>query len=288
MSNNSKKNFFSSFKVQHRLVLLNDELFEEKFSVRITPIKLATAFLGLLIFFIVISIFLVGATPLREYIPGYGDVSVKDSLIGIQSKLNDINEEIEKKDAYLKNLLNVIQGKNTPLAESLKRDSTVDYSKIKLTPGPNDSALRLQMELRDRYKLYLKDKSTPVNNSTSFFFFTPVKGMVTNSFNLAQGHYGVDIAGKENEIIKATMDGTVVSAGYSTSDGYVIQLQHSNNIISIYKHNSDLTKKVGDYVKAGEPVAIIGNTGESSNGMHLHFELWFNGNPLNPQDYVVF
>jgi murein DD-endopeptidase MepM/ murein hydrolase activator NlpD len=84
------------------------------------------------------------------------------------------------------------------------------------------------------------------------------------------------------------MDGTVVYAGFSTSDGYVIQIQHSNNLLSVYKHNSDITKKIGDYVKAGDPIAIIGNTGESSNGLHLHFELWYNGSPLNPQEYIVF
>ena len=112
--------------------------------------------------------------------------------------------------------------------------------------------------------------------------------MVTHSFNMAEGHYGVDVVAKENEFIKAALDGTVVFAGWTAGDGYVIELQHSNNLMSIYKHNSDLTKNVGDHVKAGEPIAIIGNTGETSSSTHMHFELWYNGTPVNPQDYVLF
>ena len=112
--------------------------------------------------------------------------------------------------------------------------------------------------------------------------------MVTHSFNIAEGHFGVDVVAKENEFIKASLDGTVVFAGWTANDGYVIQLQHSNNLMSLYKHNSDLTRHVGDHVKAGEPIAIIGNTGENSSATHLHFELWYNGTPINPQDYILF
>ena len=284
----SKKSLKKQLKFNYRIVVLDDDLFEEKFSIKVSYIKLTTVFLAILFLTIPVSIFIIGATPLREYIPGYGDIGIKDSLMSVQAKFDELNEELEKNDAYVKNISNILQGKTTEIPLSMKRDTTTDISKIKLDPGPNDSSLRMQMEIRDRYKLFLKDNTVPTNNNASFFFFTPVKGMVTTSINLAQGHYGVDIAGKENEIIKATMDGTVIFAGYSSADGYVIQVQHTNNFISIYKHNSDLTKKVGDYVKAGEPIAIIGNTGESSNGMHLHFELWYNGSPLNPQDYIVF
>ena len=283
--NNRLKNWL---KLRYRFVILNDELFEEKFSLRLTFAKAITIIMGMSMLLITAAIFIVGASPIREYIPGYGNVGIKDSLINLQSRIDEITEEMNNKDAYINNIINIIQGKSTNVSTLTKRDTSIDYSKIKLTPGQNDSVLRTQMEQRDKYQLYLKDKSVPVNAMSSFFFFTPVKGMVTNSFSLPEGHYGVDVAGKENEIIKATLDGTVVFAGFSSTDGYVLQIQHSNNLLSVYKHNSDLTKKVGDYVKAGDPVGIIGNTGESSNGMHLHFELWYNGSPLNPQDYIVF
>lgn len=275
-------------KGKYRLAILNDELFEEKFSMRISLLGIFVFLLGLFIVITICSIYLIGSTTLREYIPGYGEVGVKDSLFKLQKKMAQISDEMDKKDVYINNVVNIIQGKTTAMPANIKRDTTIDYSKLKMDPGPNDSILRLRMELRDRYKLYLKDKSVPTNPNSSFSFFSPVKGMVTNTFNLSQGHYGVDITGKEDEIIKATMDGTVVFAGFSITDGYVIQIQHRNNMISAYKHNSDLTKKAGDRVKAGDPIAIIGNSGETKNGMHLHFELWYNGSPLNPQDYIVF
>lgn len=157
---------------------------------------------------------------------------------------------------------------------------------INVKPSKNDSLLRHEIESQDKFSLTLGNKGN--SGIGGYFFFSPVKGMVTHSFNMAEGHYGVDVAAKENEFIKASLDGTVVFAGWTASDGYVIQLQHGNNLMSVYKHNSDLTKRVGDHVKAGEPIAIIGNTGESSNGTHLHFELWYNGTPVNPQDYVLF
>jgi len=112
--------------------------------------------------------------------------------------------------------------------------------------------------------------------------------MITNLFDPAKDHYGIDIVAGKNEAIKATLDGTVIFSGWTLATGYVIALQHANNIISVYKHNSALLKHQGNYVKAGEPIAIIGETGELSTGPHLHFELWFNGNPVNPKDYIVF
>jgi murein DD-endopeptidase MepM/ murein hydrolase activator NlpD len=123
---------------------------------------------------------------------------------------------------------------------------------------------------------------------SAYFFFAPLNGYITSTFNPREEHFGVDIVGPENEAIKATLEGTVIFASWTNDNGYVIQIQHPNNIISVYKHNSALLKKVGDYVKAGEPIAIIGNSGENTSGPHLHFELWYNGIPINPQEYIIF
>ena len=123
---------------------------------------------------------------------------------------------------------------------------------------------------------------------SNFFFFTPVNGIVTASYNLKEEHFGTDIVSKDNELIKATLDGTIVFAGFTYEDGYVIQIQHGNNLTSVYKHLSNITQKTGGFVKAGESIGIVGNTGENSTGSHLHFELWYNGFAINPQDYVVF
>ena len=121
------------------------------------------------------------------------------------------------------------------------------------------------------------------------YFFTPLTGIVSAGYSPSKTHYGVDIVAKSNEPIKCVADGTVIFTDYDFSDsGYVIAVQHRNNMISIYKHNSAILKKVGNFVSGGEIIAIIGNTGELTTGPHLHFELWFNGNPVNPEDFISF
>jgi murein DD-endopeptidase MepM/ murein hydrolase activator NlpD len=275
-------------KHRYRLVVLNDDTFEESFALRLTPLGLLTLISGITIIMTTLVIVLVAFTPLREYIPGYGKVTEKNDLIALNLKVDSLESSMSAKDWYIQNIANVLEGKTEGKPEKPKKDTTVDYTNLKVIPNGKDSALRNEIESRDKYSLSLTDKSKPVSSISSFFFFSPVKGIVTTSFNLSDEHYGVDVTARENEIIKSTLDGTVVFAGWTSADGFVVQIQHTNNLVSVYKHNSDLTKKVGDYVKAGDPIAIIGNTGETSSGTHLHFELWYNGNPLNPQDYIVF
>ena len=130
-------------------------------------------------------------------------------------------------------------------------------------------------------------KQTNVNLK-NLHFFLPIKGIVTNGFNVENGHLATDIVAQPNEPVLATLEGTVTLATWSLQEGYIIMIQHNYNIVSIYKHNESLLKKQGDHVTAGEPIAIIGNTGELTTGPHLHFELWYNGTPLNPEDYIAF
>ena len=141
----------------------------------------------------------------------------------------------------------------------------------------------------------MKEKLTlPVNRGIAtvqldkLHFFTPVRGMVTNSFNPSNNHFGTDIVAGPNEVVKATLAGTVIMATWTLETGYVIEIQHDNNLISVYKHNAELLQKVGLRVKAGDAIAIIGNSGELTTGPHLHFELWQNGVALNPENFIVF
>jgi murein DD-endopeptidase MepM/ murein hydrolase activator NlpD len=166
-------------------------------------------------------------------------------------------------------------------------DSTINYNNIKNEKIPQDSLLRVMIETEEKYNLFKSAGRTP-NNISNIIFFSPLKGIVTEQFNAKKLHFGVDLVAPKNEAIKSTLDGTVIFAEWTAETGYVIQIQHSNNLISIYKHNSVLHKKQGDKVKAGDVIAIVGNTGELSSGPHLHFELWYNGIPLNPQEYMLF
>ena len=121
-----------------------------------------------------------------------------------------------------------------------------------------------------------------------FFLFKPVDGIVSEHFDPQIDHLAIDIVAKQDEPVKAVADGTVIFASWTQDSGYVIAIQHRGNLISMYKHNSDLLKNVGNFVTAGEVVSIIGNTGELTSGPHLHFELWYNGNPINPEELIRF
>lgn len=284
MNEKKKRKLSERLKQKYRLVILNDSSFEEKFSLRLSPGGLLILVGAVTIFMSFLVVSFVAFTPVREYIPGYGDFSNQKELIRLSVKADSLEYMMKAKNWYIQNINDVLTG-------NIKSDSAMPITKgarenVNVKPSKNDSALRKEIESQDKFSLTLGNKNN--GGIGGYFFFSPVKGMVTHSFNLAEGHYGVDVAAKENEFIKASLDGTVVFAGWTASDGYVIQLQHGNNLMSVYKHNSDLTRRVGDHVKAGEPIAIIGNTGESSTSTHLHFELWYNGTPVNPQDYVLF
>lgn len=284
-----KRAFWDWARSRYRLVVMNDSSFEEKFSLRLTPLGLIILIGAVSIVMTTLVISLIAFTPLKAYIPGYAeDVNLKEKLILLQEKTDSLDHASREKDIYLNNIRLVLSG-NIPADTLLNpKDSSIRYRDLRLAPSSEDSALRKEIEQEDKYSVRMGEDKSGKNSIAGFFFFTPVKGTITASFNALEGHYGVDVAAPENEAIKATLDGTVIYAGWSSETGHVIQVQHSNNLVSVYKHNSKLLKKPGQYVKAGEVIAIIGNSGEYSSGTHLHFELWYNGNALDPQDHMLF
>ena len=148
--------------------------------------------------------------------------------------------------------------------------------------------LRDEIESEEQYNLLATDEGDASKGIAAFFFFTPLKGLVTASFDPGKEHYGVDVAAAKNEAVKACLEGTVIIATWTSETGHVIQVQHGNNLVSVYKHNSVLLKKSGDRVNAGEAIAIIGESGELSSGPHLHFELWYEGKPVDPSEFMTF
>ena len=273
---------------KYRLVILNDDSFAEKFSLRLSPIGLIILLGSVTIIMTTLVISLVAFTPFREYIPGYGNVDDRKDIIMLSSKADSLEQILTARDWYINNLLNVFSGKTEGKPAKPTKDSTGKYANIDIKPSEQDVKLRNDIETNQLESTSDKVSANKLNTLSNFFFFTPLKGIITASYNLKEEHYGTDIVAKENELIKATLDGTVIFAGFTPDDGYVTQIQHSNNITSVYKHQSNAIKKTGDYVKAGEPIGVVGNTGENSSGPHLHFELLYNGFAINPQDYVVF
>ena len=151
-----------------------------------------------------------------------------------------------------------------------------------------ESLLREEVEEQQKFSLSLFDLSEKPKNLSDLYFYAPVKGMITSRFDAGIKHYGIDLVPTDNLWVNAALDGTVLFADYTAETGYVIQILHSNELVSIYKHNQELLKKAGDIVRAGEVIAIAGNSGEMTTGPHLHFELWYKGKPINPEDYIIF
>lgn len=287
MAKENRKKFIDRIRHRYRLVVMNDDTFEENFSLRLTPLGFFILLAAITIVMTILVTSLIAFTPVREYIPGYADVGMRRDLIRLTLTTDSLEQALTERNAFIENIGDVLKGNIKTDSTQNKPDKSKDYNKLNLNARGAENALKQTIESEDKYSLAYGTESNK-SGISNFFFFTPLKGIVSNQFKSKEQHYGVDIVGPENEPVKVTLDGTVILATWSSETGYTITVQHSNNLISVYKHNSVLLKKVGDYVKAGEAIAIIGNSGEQTTGPHLHFELWYNGNAINPQDYMVF
>jgi len=285
-----KKQLIKKLKDKYRLVIINDNTFDERFSAYLTPLNVIA---GLAVVFTLITLIVVGFiafTPLREYIPGYSDTQTKLNALNASIKADSLEEAQRIYNQYFTNLGKILNGELDLSADSLQNiDERRVYEGLDFSASKEDSLLRLEIESQERYAI---NQGIPLDENVlglqAFLFFAPVKGQVTAEFDRSIQHYGVDIAASEGEAIKAVYDGVVLFASYTYDGGYVIQVQHPDNLVSVYKHNSVLLKKAGDQVSAGESIAIIGNTGELTDGPHLHFELWHKGNPIDPINFIAF
>lgn len=281
-----QKRLVAKLRNKYRLVILNDETFEEKLSLKLSRLNVFFITGFLMIFLITSTILLIAFTPLREYIPGYSSTALRRRAFDLAMATDSLERQLTYNQRYLLNIRHIIEGK--PLIsfnDSAYSDSLVT-AHLNKSISKEDSILRQMVEEEERFNIAtISDEKVPRVNLS---FFTPVKGLITNGFDPRESHLGVDVVAKKDEVIKASQDGIVVFSEWTSETGYVIILQHANNFLSVYKHNSSLLKEQGEPVKAGEPVAVIGNSGELTTGPHLHFELWYEGNPVNPEDYIAF
>lgn len=276
---------------KYRLVLLNEETLEERISFKLSRLNVFVAIGLMSIILVFITTYIIAFTPLKEYIPGYTDVTLQRRIYELQLRSDSVAFAMRAQEKYLENLKNVLGGTLPNEREMVPVDTAKsrNYLNIKDKRSPEDSLLRTEYDNANKYKLFKSDKSVGKGSALrNLTFFSPIKGTVTSEFDPLRKHFGIDVVAARDEVIKAVQDGTVIFSGWTVETGYVIGIQHPGNVISIYKHNSVLLKKEGNIVHAGETVAIIGETGELSTGPHLHLELWINGIPVNPKDYIVF
>jgi len=275
-------------KESYHLKILNDETFQEEWFFRFSRLKGQTILLSILLLIIIIITSLIFYTPIRELIPGYPDKNVKHGIINNTVKLDSLELELLKKDVFITNILNILEGKEPIDLVDYSPDSTVNTINPDFERSGEDSAFRAYVDMEQRYNFSERGEYDYPVLLRDKLFYCPLKGTISGRFNIEAQHYGVDVVADENKPVHAVLDGVVILALWDMESGYLIQIQHDNNLISIYKHNSDLMKVTGEEVKAGDVIAIIGNSGELTTGQHLHFELWHNKQPINPEEYIIF
>jgi len=288
MARNEKKRQ-SNWKDRFRFAVFNDTTYEEVWRIRLSKYNalLALAFLVFLIIGITSS--LIAFTNLREFIPGYPDVTLRRTIIMNALMLDSLEHEIEIRDKYFLDLNGVISGRQ-PIERMTVRDSTRDYSSITFQRSVEDSVLRSRVESEEQYTLGTGTTGSERGTGlASVHFFPPVKGIVSSDFDTRTRHFATDIVTQPKAVVSSVLDGTVIMTGWTMETGFVMIIQHSYNLISVYKHNATLLKEMGERVWAGEAISIVGDSGELyTSGPHLHFELWYNGEPLDPTKYIFF
>lgn len=278
----------SKWKYRYRFTIFNDYTFEEVWQVRFSKLNIFILLGSLIVLLIALTTMLIAFTNLREFIPGYPDGNMRRNIVLNAYRLDSLENELRMRDQYFENISSIISGEE-PNSYNPDQDTNISIGEISFTTSLEDSLLRHQIEVEELYNLSVAESEEPERSPLDQHFFTPMKGIVTSSFNAIENHFGTDVVGAPDAVVSATLDGTIILASWTLETGYVVQIQHANNLISVYKHNAELLKEVGSFVRAGESIAIIGDSGELfSSGPHLHFELWHNGTPLDPEKYVVF
>ncbi len=269
---------------KYRLVILNEETFEERFSFKLNRLNVFVFSTLFALFLVLATTFIIAFTPLREYIPGYSSTTLKRKATALSYKTDSLQQIINVNEQYLASIKKVLTGDVKTV--EFNKDSIIEAAKVDpsilIRTSPQDSLLREKVAKEDKYNPLL------FSREQQYTLFAPVKGTISEPFNSKTKHYAVDVVTIKDAPVKAVADGTVIFAEWTAQTGYVIILKHTNNLISVYKHNAVLTKEQGELVKAGQIIATVGNTGEYTTGPHLHFELWRDGNPIDPTNFIDF
>lgn len=286
-----EKNIVHKWKRKYRLVVLSEENLEERASFSLTRVNVLLL-ISLVVLLVSVGVyFLIAHTSLREYIPGYADFDTKAEFAENSHIIDSLERTIDQQ--YQKNQIqnNILSGNVDEYSKDHYRfKDSVNIKDHKKSPARSkeDSMLRAEFEKDESFNVFFDENIKVDQNIKNILFFPPVRGVITEKFNSLNGHPAVDIASTPSAGIKAVLEGTVIYSDWNVNTGYSVVIQHKKNLISVYKHNSVLLKKIGNFVQAGETIAIIGESGELSHGPHLHFELWYDGNPVDPEKYIAF
>ena len=287
------KSWINNLQETRRIVVLDEGSFEEKRNFTTSKFSIIVIILFSIIVFGTLFFFLISATSLKTFISGYPNPTLQKELIDknikLDQKLSDLIDKTSKEEQYLNNIQKILNGgipnNRDTVFKVFKSQKINNNQKI----SASEKTIREKVSNREKYDIdVIPGGALTKDVLPELLLFPPIIGEITNKMNISSGHFGVDIIAPKNEAVVAILKGTIVYQNWSPTDRHVVHIQHKNNLLSIYKHNSELLKKIGDYVDAGEPVSIVGNSGEHSTGPHLHFELWHNGYPINPEKFINF
>ena len=269
-----KRKFKEKLKDTYRLLVIDVEDLKQVGQYQFTMGRLYRYIIGIFFIFSVLLVAMIAFTPLKRLMPGYGDIEENHKFIELRKKIVDLESDLEEQIVYTQGLQNMLSGQNLEDLE-LPSQKTED----KPQPSTPSSVVLSETDLKE------SKITQPLNN---LYFVPPVIGTTSAPFDRVKNHFGIDILAPKGTAIKSITSGVVISSDFTVETGNTIAIQHPNNLISVYKHNSALLKTIGEKVSAGEAIAIIGNTGELTDGPHLHFELWYDGNPINPENFINF
>ncbi len=292
--NKAEKSRMEKLKHNYRLVIMNNETFEEIGSYQLSLLNVYIIISSIVVIVTILVSSIIVFTPIKTYIPGFGDVKAHKEILKLNKDLDELLVIVDAQKKYNDNIRSILQGEVVQTEEAAEAATNIPLDSLtNVDRIVEDDLLRKEMELDEllqERELLSKTVSYSPNDVPleQMYFIPPATGVVSENFAPDIKHYGIDILAPKNTPVKVVMDGYVFTADWTLETGNTIGVQHPNNLITFYKHNSSLLKDVGTYVKAGEAIAIMGNSGELSTGPHLHFEIWHKGKPVNPSDYIIF
>ncbi len=285
-----KKTISERLTTKYQLVIRNEENLAEKSNVGFTYAKLMVISASLFLILFIGSLFLSKTLLAKWFDPKHAQMEANKKLYELALKVDSLAIEVNQKDMFIQNFQRILSGDTssgfTDPAQVLGEDGKPAKAIGNLDLASSDSLFRKEFEKSEFSVVSLTESKN--RELGEAFFFTPITGFISDHYDVKKGHFGIDIVAKTNEPVKCTADGMVIMASWTQDSGHVIAVQHRGNLVSIYKHNAGLLKKVGNFINAGEIISIVGNSGEMTDGPHLHFEMWYNGNSLNPEDFVTF
>lgn len=286
----SPKRIFEILTKRYHLVVRNEENLEEKSTIGFTYAWVLGCSLFIVIVIFVVSLLLARSLLAQWFDPRVSNRETQMELYNLALKIDSLSEELEYKDDYIDHIKHIFGG-DSIVYETSKEIEKIVPNKVSLQSKsmdltPLDYQFRKDFEQTEVLGKPLAN--TRYSELSETFFYSPITGFISEHYDPKKRHYGVDLVTKTNEPVKSIASGTVIISSWTQDAGYIIVIQHSENLISVYKHNASLLKKVGSFVSAGDIIAINGNSGEMTTGPHLHFELWFKGNSLNPEEFVTF